>query len=80
MFNYFPEFIEGVSLFSVKGDKLSKLRCEYPLLVVVSNIIFSITIVITAITTIIVVVVILTAPTDCVILSPIKAYYICCKS
>jgi len=23
------EFIEGVSQFSVKGDKLSKLRCEY---------------------------------------------------
>jgi len=22
------EFIEGVSQFSVKGDKLSKLRCE----------------------------------------------------
>jgi len=23
------EFIEGVSQFSVKGDKLSKLRCKY---------------------------------------------------
>jgi len=24
----FSEFIEGVSQFSVKGDKLSKLRCK----------------------------------------------------
>jgi len=24
----FAEFIEGISLFSVRGDKESKLRCE----------------------------------------------------
>lgn len=51
MFHYFPEFIEGVSLFSVKGDKLSKLRCEYPMIIVVLSI---------TITSIIVVVVIAT--------------------
>lgn len=26
---YFIEFIEGVSQFSVKGDKEQKLRCKY---------------------------------------------------
>jgi len=29
MMRVLTEFIEGVSQFSVKGDKLSKLRCKY---------------------------------------------------
>lgn len=29
---YPTEFIEGISQFSVKGDKESKLRCKYSLL------------------------------------------------